>query len=95
MSLLNDEQGFRDQQRTAASIRGGAQPQEQQAMDWSWLEGGLPEVEVMDSGYAKPLAGLDTDKGGYQRGGAAFRYNPSTGSWDSGNGVNVNIGSMF
>ena len=46
VNLLRDEQNFRDRQRQADDIRQGADPLEATPMDWSWLEGGLPEVAV-------------------------------------------------
>ena len=46
VSLLRDEQNFRDRQRESDAIRQGADPLEPTPMDWSWLEGGLPEVRV-------------------------------------------------
>jgi hypothetical protein len=60
MNLLSQEQGFQSKQRAAALRRQEAEanPQQAPAMDWSWLEGGLPEVTVMDNGYASPLQGL-------------------------------------
>ena len=46
VSLLRDEQNFRERQRESDAIRQGADPLEPTPMDWSWLEGGLPEVRV-------------------------------------------------
>lgn len=46
VSLLRDEQNFRDRQRESDAIRQGSDPLEPTPMDWSWLEGGLPEVRV-------------------------------------------------
>ena len=46
VSLLRDEQNFRDRQRESDAIREGSDPLEPTPMDWSWLEGGLPEVRV-------------------------------------------------
>lgn len=46
VSLLRDEQNFRERQRDSDAIRQGADPLEPTPMDWSWLEGGLPEVRV-------------------------------------------------
>ncbi len=82
-NLIRGEQGFQAAQRMAAQRMRNAQenPLEAPPMDWSWIEGGLPEVELMDSGYAKPLAGLNYDSGGYQKGGAVYVKDPVTGEY--------------
>lgn len=46
VNLLRDEQNFRERQREADAIRQGADPLEPSSMDWSWIEGGLPEVQI-------------------------------------------------
>ena len=83
MNLLSQEQGFREQQRTAQLLRDEAATNPSQGVqtDWSWIEGGLPEVDVMESGYASPLEGLEPSRGGYQEGGSPYVFNPSTGGF--------------
>lgn len=70
VNLLRDEQNFRDRQRGADEIRQEAaeNPLEAPPMDWSWLEGGLPEVRVgggpddwrMQEGYGDSLSNDET-----------------------------------
>tara|TARA_R110000822_G_scaffold11142_2_gene41217 strand:+ start:4917 stop:5627 length:711 start_codon:yes stop_codon:yes gene_type:complete len=94
MNLLSDEQNFRDRQRQSSEIRDNAQPLTNSKPDWSWVEGGLPEVVVMESGYAQPLEGLNRpvtpDTPNY-RGygnifGSGFGMGGSVGGGDVGSG---------
>lgn len=82
-NLLRQTQGYQAANRAAAIRRQQAaeNPAESMPLDWSWVEGGLPEVEIMESGYASPLAGLDTSGSGYQQGGAALFYDPVQQAW--------------
>ena len=68
-----------------------------QAMDWSWLEGGAESLqpELMENGYAQPINGLNLEDRGYQQGGAAYFWNPTTGKWSgnpaqAGNNIDIN-----
>jgi hypothetical protein len=83
VNLLRGEQNFQNKQRDAVTQRqyAAANPVAAAPNDWSWIEGGLPQVELMDNGYAKPLQGLDLSRSGYQQGGAQFFFNPMTGAY--------------
>lgn len=72
--LMNQRDNLQARSSSAAAARAG-QASNPQQLDWSWLEGGLPDVELMDSGYASPLAGLNFQqntapaRGGFNGGG--------------------------
>ena len=95
MNLLSDEQNFRDRQRQASDIRDNAPPLQNPGPDWSWVDGGLPEVVVMDSGYAQPIEGLNRpvtpDSPNY--GGYGNIFGGNVMGFGSGYGGNVGSGS--
>lgn len=82
-NLLRQEQGFQKAQRQSAARQeeARANPLESMPLDWSWTE--LPEVDVMDNGYASPIPGMEFggEEYGYQEGGAAYRFDPVTGEF--------------
>lgn len=66
MGLLEQEQNFQDKQRASAEQRAFAEanPLERGPTDWSWIEGGLPNVAT---GGAPPEWGW-SDAAGYEQG---------------------------
>jgi len=87
-NLIRQSQGFQRNQVMANRLRQEAAENPMQAMptDWSWTT--LPEVEIMESGYAAPVPGqgFGNSSYGYQRGGASYFFDPGTMSWVAGGG---------
>jgi len=83
-NMLRNEQGFQSLQRESQEAQQAAldTPFEPIIADWSWANNGagLPEIEMMDNGYAAPMAGINAgaENTGYQVRDASFT---PRGSW--------------